>query len=292
MLYNSKKYQIFSVFNTIVLSTLSVLCILPLIHILAVSFSGKEVASANLVNLIPIDFTLDAYKETFLNDNFLRSIGISTYRTILGTLIFLILTALTAYPLSKNPSAFKGRSIYIWFFVFTMLFTGGLIPSYILIMNLGLKNSIWALILPGAVEVWSIIMLLNFFRGIPKELEEAALIDGAGEFVTMVKIYLPLSPPALATLALFTMVTHWNSWFDGMIYNTDAKHYPLATLLQTIIVQQDFSKISMNPEDLANISQRTVKSAQIFIGSLPILMVYPFLQKYFVKGIVLGAVKE
>ncbi len=290
--YKSLGYRVFSIVNTCFLIFLSILCVLPLIHILAVSFSGKAAASANLVNLWPVDFTVDAFKETMVNKNFIRSIQVSTVRTILGTALFLFFTTLTAYPLSKDPKAFKGRSIYMWFFVFTMLFSGGLVPNYILITELGLRNSIWSLVLPGAVEVWSIIMLLNFFRGIPKELEEAALIDGASELVTMLKVYLPLSPPALATLSLFTMVGHWNSWFDGMIYLTDAKNYPLATLLQTIIVQLDFSKLNVDPKDIENISQRTVKAAQIFIGALPILLVYPFLQKYFVKGIVLGAVKE
>lgn len=285
-------YRAFNVFNTCFLLLLSILCVLPLIHVLAVSFSGKAAAAANMVDLWPVDFTVDAFKETMVNRNFLRSIQVSIVRTVIGTVLFLFFTTMTAYPLSKDSRAFKGRSVYMWFFVFTMLFSGGLVPNYILITELGLRNSIWALVLPGAVEVWSIIILLNFFRGIPKELEEAALIDGASEIVTMLKVFLPLSPPALATLSLFTMVSHWNSWFDGMIYMTDAGNYPLATLLQTIIVQLDFSKLNVDPKDIENISQRTVKAAQIFIGALPILLVYPFLQKYFVKGIVLGAVKE
>jgi len=292
MVYNTLGYRIFTVINTVFLIVLAVMCILPMLHILAVAFSSKAPANANLVNFWPIGFTWDAFNETFANRNFLRAIMVSVYRTVLGTGLFLIITTITAYPLSKENSVFKGRSLYIWFFVFTMLFGGGLVPSYILITKLGLINSIWALVLPGAVEVWSIILMLNFFRGIPKELEEAALIDGAGQFMTMLRIYIPLSLPAVATLSLFTMVGHWNAWFDGMIYNTDANKYPLATLLQTIIVQQDFSKLGLDPKDLANIAQRTVKAAQIFIGALPILLVYPFLQKYFVKGIVVGAVKE
>ena len=262
-----------------------------MVHMTAIAFSGKAPASANLVNFWPVDFTLDAFRETLLNSYFFNALTVSVIRTVLGTVFFLVFTTVTAYPLSKEPRTFKGRSVYIWFFVITMLFSGGLVPSYILILRLGLNNSIWALVLPGAVEVWSIIMLLNFYRSIPRELEEAALIDGASEIITMFKIYLPLSPPALATLSLFTMVGHWNSWFDGMIYNTDSKNYPLATLLQTIIVQQDYSKITLDPKDLANIAERTVKAAQIIIGAMPILLVYPFLQKYFVKGIVLGSVK-
>ena len=157
--------------------------------------------------------------------------------------------------------------------------------------KLKLVNSIFALVLPGAINVWSIILLINFFRGIPKELEESATMDGAGRLRVLWSIVLPLSTPVLATLSLFTMVGHWNSWFDGMIYNTDINRYPLATLLQIIVVQEDFTKITADPKHMADISNRTVKSAQMFIAALPILMVYPFLQKHFVSGIVVGAVK-
>ncbi|MCD9020855.1 carbohydrate ABC transporter permease [Cohnella silvisoli] len=292
MVYKSPSQRIFSIVNVTFLSLLSIACILPMVHILAVAFSGKAAANANLVNFWPIDFTVDAFRKTFQNRNFVSSMGISVFRTLLGTLIFLVLLMITSYPLSKEQRVFKGRSLYIWYFVITMLFSGGLIPSYILILKLGLNNTIWALVLPGAVDVFSLILMLNFFRNIPKELEEASHIDGASHFTTLFRVYLPLSLPAIATLALFTMVGHWNSWFDGMIYNTKSENYPLATLLQTIIVQQDFSKITMDPKALADISNRTVKAAQIFIGALPILLVYPFLQKYFVKGVILGAVKE
>jgi putative aldouronate transport system permease protein len=291
MSYRSMPYRIFNVLNYTFLALLSVLCVLPLIHILAVSFSGAAPASANLVKLWPIDFTLDAYKITLANKNFSMSLAVSVLRTVLGTAITMALIFMAAYPLSKEEHVFRGRTLYAWFFVFTMLFNGGLVPTYILISNLGIMNTIWALVLPNAVNVWLMILMLNFFRAIPKELEEAALIDGATHLVTMVRIYLPLSMPAIATLSLFSMVGHWNSWFDGLLYITDFEKYPLATFLQTIIVQQDLTKMSVNPAELENIAQRTVKAAQIFIGALPILLVYPFLQRYFVKGIVLGAVK-
>ncbi|WP_254450270.1 carbohydrate ABC transporter permease [Cohnella herbarum] len=292
MIDKSLGYRTFTVVNIAFLALLSLACILPMIHILAVAFSGKAAANANLVDFWPVDFTIDAFRKTFENRNFVNAMAISTIRTLLGTFIFLVLLLVTSYPLSKEQRSFKGRSLYIWYFVFTMLFSGGLVPSYMLMIKLGLNNSIWALVLPGAVDVFSLILMLNFFRAIPKELEEASLIDGANHFTTLWRVYFPLSLPAIATLALFTMVGHWNSWFDGMIYNTKAENYPLATLLQTIIVQQDFSKITMDPRALEDISNRTVKAAQIFIGALPILLVYPFLQKYFVKGVIMGAVKE
>jgi len=292
MIDKSPGYRTFTVLNTAFLALLAAACIMPMVHILAVAFSGKAAANANLVNFWPVDFTFEAFQKTFQNRNFVSALGISVYRTVLGTAIFLVLLVITSYPLSKDQRVFKGRSLYIWYFIITMLFSGGLVPSYILVLKLGLNNTIWALVLPGAVDVFSLILMLNFFRNTPKELEEAAHVDGASHFTTLVRVYLPLSLPAIATLSLFTMVGHWNSWFDGMIYNTKSEKYPLATLLQTIIVQQDFSKITMDPRSLADISNRTVKAAQIFIGALPILLVYPFLQKYFVKGVILGAVKE
>ncbi|GGD49286.1 carbohydrate ABC transporter permease [Paenibacillus nasutitermitis] len=292
MYYKSKTYKLFYSVNLLFLLTAAIACILPLIHILAVSFSAKEPANSHMVTLWPIGFNVDAYKQTLSNPNFIRSMGVSIQRVILGTGIGMLVTILTAYPLSKMNSLFRGRTAYTWFFVFTMLFNGGLIPTYIVIQKMQLMNSIWALVLPGAVSAWNMVLMLNFFKTVPKELEEAALIDGANHIKTLLFIYLPISMPALATLSLFTMVGHWNSWFDGMIYLSEAKKWPLSTLLQTIVVTEDFSKINMRPEDIRLISNETVKASQIFIGAIPILLVYPFLQKYFVKGMVLGAVKE
>ncbi|ALA52109.1 carbohydrate ABC transporter permease [Shouchella clausii] len=293
MHYRSRTYRIFSVFNIVFLLVLSAICIMPLIHILAVSFSAPAPANANLVRFWPVDFTVSAWEQTFGNQNFLRALWNGVFRTVLGTIISLVTITLAAYALSKEDREFKGRKMYMYALVFVMLFNGGLIPTYILVQNLGLINTIWALVLPGAVNVFNLILLLNFFRtGVPKSLEEAAFIDGAGHFQILFKIYLPISLPALATVGLFTMVGQWNSWFDGLIYLTDSTKYPLSTFLQTIIVQNDFSQLNVNPDEVKALSERTVRSAQIFIGALPIIIVYPFLQKYFVKGIVLGSVKE
>ncbi|SDX93222.1 carbohydrate ABC transporter permease [Paenibacillus sp. CF384] len=291
MNYTSATRQLFNTFNYLFLAVLSALCLLPLLHILAVSFSGKAPAEANLIGLWPIDFTLDAYAATINNQLFLDSLWMAVVRTMLGTTLCMALVFLCAYPLSKDKG-FKGRSAYAWFFVFTMLFSGGLVPSYIVMQKLGLMNSIWALVLPSAVNVWLIVLMLNFFRNVPHELEEASLIDGAGHFRTMVSVHLPLSMPSIATLSLFSMVFHWNEWFTGLLYLTESSKYPLATFLQTVIVQQDLTRVTRNPEALANIAQRSVKAAQICIGAFPILIVYPFMQKYFITGIVVGAVKE
>ncbi|TSB46608.1 carbohydrate ABC transporter permease [Alkalicoccobacillus porphyridii] len=293
MNHMSTSYRIFTIFNIAFLSLLGIICIIPLIHILAVSFSAPAPANANLVRFLPIDFTLSAWGQTLGNDNFLRALWNGITRTVLGTVVSLFTITLAAYALSKEDHEFKGRKFYIYFLVFIMLFNGGLIPTYILVQNLGLINTIWALVLPGAVNVFNLILMLNFFRtGVPKSLEEAALMDGAGHFRILFSIYLPISLPAIATVGLFTLVGQWNSWFDGLIYLTDASKFPLSTFLQTIIVQNDYSQMNVNADEMKAMSERTVRSAQIFIGALPIIMVYPFLQRYFVKGIVLGSVKE
>lgn len=226
------------------------------------------------------------------NSIFLHSIWISVLRTVLGTGLTLLITFLAAYPLSKETSVFRSRNVYSWLFVFSMIFNGGLVPFYMVIQKIHLMDSFWVLVLPGAVNTFLVILMLNFFRGIPKEMEEAALIDGAGHFRTLFSIFLPISMPSIATIALFSMVFHWNSWFDGLLYLSNAKDYPLATFLQTVIIQKDMSSMSMSPKEMELLSQTTVNAAQIFIGAAPILIVYPFLQKYFVKGMTLGSVKE
>ncbi|MEG0153707.1 MAG: carbohydrate ABC transporter permease, partial [Cellulosilyticaceae bacterium] len=189
----------------------------------------------------------------------------------------------------------KARTNYVCFFSFTMFFSGGLIPTYMVIKELHLLDTIWALVLPGAVSVWNVVLLLNFFRQIPKELEEAALIDGAGQFTILVKVFLPIAVPSLATILLFTMVGQWNSWFDGVMYLNTTSKYPLQTYLSTIVLDQNMTNLnSMSPEQLKRMSEigsLNLKSAQIFLGALPILCVYPFLQKFFVKGIIVGSVK-
>jgi putative aldouronate transport system permease protein len=290
MYHKTLPFRIFSVFNYVLLGTISIVCLLPLYHLLMVSLSSTAPANAGLVTFWPVGFTFEAYTKTFDNINFLTSLWVSVKRTILGTMLALIVNAIAAYALSKDTRVFRARNFYLWYFVVTMLFTGGLIPSYILILKLGLMNKLFALILPGLVAVYNIILLLNFFRSVPKELEEAAFIDGAGHLRSFFSIYLPISLPAIATIALFTMVGHWNAYFDGLIYMKGSENLPLASFMQTVIVGGDMT--SFDPSVIANKSQRTIRASQIFIGALPILIVYPFLQRFFVKGIVIGAVKE
>lgn len=290
MYHKTLPYRIFSVFNYALLGAVSILCLLPMYHLLMVSLSSTAPANAGLVSFWPIGFTLEAYARTFDNVNFLTSLWVSVKRTVLGTGLALVVNAIAAYALSKDARVFRGRNVYLWYFVVTMLFSGGLIPGYILILKLGLMNKLMALILPGLVAVYNIILMLNFFRTVPRELEEAAFMDGAGHLRTFFSVYLPISLPSIATIALFTMVGHWNAYFDGLIYMKGAENLPLASFMQTVIVQGNMT--SFDPDMIANMSQRTIRASQIFIGALPILLVYPFLQRFFVKGIVIGAVKE
>lgn len=284
--------KVFLLTNNISLILITVICLLPFLHIIAVSFSSKLAATAGEVGIIPVDFTFEAYGFVMKKSAFIVALGVSLKRVILGTSIYMLLTILTAYPLSKEVSKFRARTIYAWIFVFTMLFSGGLIPTYIIMVYTGLIDTIWALVIPTSAIVWNIILLLNFFRNIPKELEEAAFLDGAGHMAVLFKVFIPVSLPALATILLFIIVYHWNSWFDGLIYMNFPRNYPLQTYLQTVIV--GFNPTNVSPDDLKrlqNISAKAVKAAQIFLGTLPILAVYPFLQRYFVTGIVLGSVK-
>ncbi|MBP1990755.1 carbohydrate ABC transporter permease [Paenibacillus eucommiae] len=292
MVDRSKARFVFQIANYVFLTILSFLCLFPMIHVIAISLSSSSAAGAGLVTLWPVEFTLKSYKFILSKPEFMRSIWISIERVFLGTLLNMLFTLIIAYPLSKDKKDLKFRMGYAWFFVFTMLFGGGLIPTFMVIKYTGLLDSIWALVIPGAVPVFNVILLLNFFRGLPKELEESAFIDGAGYWSVLWKIYLPLSLPALATVGLFTIVGHWNAWFDGYIYMNSPDKQPLATYLQSVLKGVDLLKVTgQDVKTLAEVSDRTAKAAQIFVGALPVLMIYPFLQKYFVKGLVLGSVK-
>jgi len=285
--------KLFLGFDYSFMIVLALLCMFPLIHVLAVSFSSNSAASGGLVSLWPVGFNLKSYEFVLQKEEFLRSVGVSVQRVVLGSLIQMLLIVITAYPLSMEVTRFRLRTAYAWYFLITILFGGGLIPTYMVIKDMGMLDTIWALLIPSAVPVFSVVLLLNFYRGLPKELEEAAFIDGANHLRTLFSIILPLSLPAIATLLLFSMVGHWNAWFDGLLYMNRPENYPLQSYLQTLIINNDFKATTAEElQMLKSISNRSVKAAQIFLGALPILLVYPFLQKYFMKGIVLGSVKE
>lgn len=289
-----KRFSAFDVFLTIFLGVVCVTCVLPFVHLLAVSFSSSSAVAAGRVAFLPVEFTTASYEYVITGGRFLRAMGISIVRVFWGTLLNLILMVLTAYPLSKNE--LLGRKFFVVFFVITMLIGGGMIPTYLLVSGLGLKDTIWALILPGALPVYNMIILMNFIRGLPHEIEEAAWIDGANSFQTLAMVVFPLLGPSLATVGLFSMVNHWNDWFSGMIYMSEPLNYPLQTYLQTLLV--DFEQLLQSSSSsgdiqalLSKMSARTGRAAQLFLGALPIMLVYPFLQKYFAKGLTIGSVK-
>lgn len=295
-LYMTRGRKIFNVFNIILLTLISMTCVLPFVHLLAVSFSEGSAVAAGKVSFIPVGFNTESYRFALLGGRFMQGLFISLERVVLGTLINLTMMVITAYPLSKTKQKVAGRNIYMVFFVITMLIGGGLIPSYLVISALGLKDTMWALVLPGALPVSNMIVLMNFMRELPDEIEEAAAIDGASPIQILTRVLLPVLKPALATVGLFSIVGHWNDWFSGMIYMNNPANYPLQTYLQSLL--QNFEQMmgkDRNAADIkdimAVINARTGRSAQLFLGALPVMLIYPFLQKYFTKGLVMGSVK-
>lgn len=267
-------------------------CLFPLLNTLAISFSNNSAVNANQVGILPVGFTLSSYKKLLEDNQFWRSAWISVLRVVLGTGLNMLMMILLAYPLSKSKNRFASRDIYMKLVIFVMLFNGGLIPGYIIVSKLHLLNTIWALVLPGAVPVFNVILLMNFMKGLPEALEEAAVIDGASEWTILTRVVLPISKPGLATVALFCIVNHWNDYFQGLIYMRTPSKYPLQTYIQQLTI--DVSQIA-DPQQLIyfmTISTRTLNAAKIVVATVPLLVIYPFLQRYFVTGIVIGAVKE
>lgn len=291
----SQGQKAYAVFNYIFLTLMALLCLLPMINIIALSFSARNYVNAGTVTFWPQGFTLRSYQYMVEDSGIFTAAGVTLKRVALGLVINMSLTVLVAYPLSKEKFQFSARGFYVGFFLITMVFSGGLIPTYLVIKELHMLDTIWALIIPNAVTMYYVLLMMNFFRGIPHEIEEAATVDGAGWLTTLIRIYLPLSLPSLATITLFIIVGHWNEWFDGMIYNNKSFHYPLMTFLQYQVI--NFKTTDLRPEQLmadpslAELNGRAIKSAAIVMCTLPILAFYPFLQRFFISGIVVGSVK-
>lgn len=289
--------KVFLILNYVFLALSGILCILPFINLLAISFSSATPVSMGEVSFWPKEFTLKSYEFIMQNTTFFKSFFVSIARVALGVTVNLLLIVLTAYPLSKSKNQFRARNIYSWFFVITILFNAGMIPTFLIVRYTGLKNTIWSMILPGALPVFSMLVVMNFLRGLPKELEEAAYLDGASHIQTLFHVILPLLKPALATVALFSIVSHWNSWFDGMLYMSRPEQQPLMTYLRTIIVNPSLflsnstSVSSALSEASQYINTRTIRAAQLIIAAFPMLVVYPFIQKHFTTGLVMGSVK-
>ena len=286
---------VFEAVNATFLTLVCVLCVLPFVNLLAVSFSGTAAVQAGRVTFWPIDFTTASYEFALSGGKFLRSLGVSALRVLVGVSVNLILMVLTAYPLSKTKKEVPGRNWIMGYFVLTMLISGGMIPLYLVVSKLGLKDTIWSLVLPTALPVYNTVILMNFMRGLPSEIEEAARIDGASPIVILTRVLLPLLKPALATVGLFCIVSHWNDWFSGSIYMSKPELYPLQTYLQTLL--QSFEQLlrEANSHDIRNLiammNARTGRVAQLFLGAIPVMLIYPFLQKYFTTGLVMGSVK-
>lgn len=283
--------KLFNVINILLMLVLGLSTLFPFIYILATSLSPIEQVLRGGVILWPERFTWDAYKLILSNDNFLRSVYVTTLVTVIGTFTNLALTAFMAYPLSKK--GLNGRRTIMLMVVFSMLFSGGMIPTYIVVKETGLLNSIWSLILPGAISAFNLIILKNFFQNIPDELEEAARIDGCRNFGVLFRIVLPLSMPALATFTLFYAVGNWNQFFNAVLYITKPSLWTVQVFLRQMIFQgstQDvLSQAGLASE--AQIVPTTIQMAAIIVATVPILIVYPFLQKHFAKGVLLGSVK-
>jgi putative aldouronate transport system permease protein len=284
--------KLFNGFNVFLLILITLLCIYPVWYMLVVSFSDKSAVAAGQVFLWPKDFTVAAYRLILDDIQFFKSFGISVARVILGTITTFVVVVLMAYPLSKTSKEFKPRNIIMWILIFVMLFNGGLVPWYMTMKALGLTNNIWGLVLGGGLPVFNVILVMNFFRNLPKELEESAIMDGAGPWRILLNIFLPLSKPVLATILVFTIVYHWNEFFQAMVLMTKNDQYPLQTYIRSLTVVTDLSNMDAESAKLlTSTSNQTLNAAKIFISMLPLLVIYPFFQKYFVKGITLGSVK-
>ena len=290
-----KKIGVADVILTAVCIISAVLCLLPMLNTFAISLSSSVQAASGRVTFFPRSFTLSAYEYLLGESQFYTAFLISVERVVLGTSVNVLMMILAAFPLSHSKKTFRPRNGFMWFLVFTMMFGGGLIPTYMVVSSVGLIDKIWALILPGAVPVWNCILLMNFFRSLPGELEEASFIDGAMPVQVLYRVYLPLSLPALSTVTLFSIVGHWNEFFSGMIYLNSQDNYPLATYINALVNQAKNIMNITDPQELQKTLERsdtTLNSAKIFVSLIPILIIYPFMQKYFVTGLVMGSVKE
>ena len=289
----------------IVLAVLAITCLLPFLNLLATSLSSLSAIQAGKVGLWPVGFQLDNYAYSLADPRLLNSLRISIMRVVFGVLLTLAVTSITAYPLSHDHIYLPGRDLFKGIMLFFSLFSGGLIPTFMAYKSLGLLDNFAVLVVPVAFSIFSTIILINFFRGLPREMSESALLDGANEFDVLRWIYIPLSKPALATLALFSAVHHWNSWFDGIVYMRHSENWPLQSLIYVRVITRQLqwesasgrgaSGGSGSAELLRLFEDATpegLAAAMIAFAAIPIILVYPFVQRYFVTGLTLGSLKE
>lgn len=287
--------KLFDYFNYTLLSLIGASIVLPLLNILALSFNGGKDAARGGVYFWPRVFTFANYQEVFLSADILRAYQITIMRTVLGTALSVFLTAMAAYVLKKKT--LPGRNFFTMMIFFTMLFNGGIIPYYMLLKNIHLLNTFWVYILPGLYSAWNIIVMRTFFETISTSLEESAKLDGCNDFKIFIKIILPLSKPVIAVIALFNGVGHWNDWFSGAFFVRDKSLYPVQTVLKEMLTTQlklkELVTSSYHSAELASrlVTGESLKMATIVVATLPIICVYPFIQKYFAEGVMIGAVK-
>ncbi len=289
--------RVFEIVNYVFLTIASALFLIPVLSVLSTSLiSRAEYARRGAFILVPQAISLEAYKLLLAQGSIIYSAYLVTFfRTFVGTFLNLVFTASLAYVLARKQ--LPGRTFLTLIVFFTMLFSGGLIPTFVLVGSLGLLNSVWSLILPGLINPWYLLIMRNFFMGIPQELEEAATVDGANPLTIFWQIVLPLSLPSVATIGLFYAVWHWNSWFDAAIYIKDQDKMPIQVILRSLLDQSQVFQTQIQDPALANADPLVVPpgpvldAAMIIISTVPILIVYPFIQKYFVKGALIGSVK-
>lgn len=287
--FNTPAGEVFDIFNTVILGIFGFLTFVPFLYIVMGSFATELELTTRNFFLIPRTFTLDAYRYIFATGNLVRSIINTVGVTVVGTIVQLFCTFTMAYPLSRGY--LKGRGVIVKLIVFSMIFSGGMIPTFLVVRSLGLLDSYWALILPVAINPFNLLIIKNSFQEFPNELIEAAKIDGCSEITTFIKIVLPLSMPIIATFTLFYAVAIWNDFFNAFLYINDSSKWTLQIILRQVVLMSDISSTGEAVEMLSHIPKEGVKLATIAIATLPILCFYPFLQKHFSKGIMMGAVK-
>ncbi|MDO4297691.1 MAG: carbohydrate ABC transporter permease [Lachnospiraceae bacterium] len=284
----SKGYRTFQIINTIIMILIVFATLYPFVYLVAQSFSSDKAVAAGKVTFFPVDFTLATYKYLLRDNKFFMYYANTILYSVVGTLISVVGTALLAYPLSKTE--LRLNKFFTPFVVFTMYFTGGLIPNYILITQwLHLGDTIWAVVLPGAISTFNLLLMKSFFAGLPKELEEAASIDGMGVYGIFVKIIIPLSKPIIATMTLFYLVGMWNEWFGPFLYLNQDSMKPISLWVRQLV--EGANSVDAGSTAEASSVQATLKSATMVLTSAPIICVYPFVQRYFVQGMTMGAVK-
>lgn len=283
--------SVFNVFNYSFIALLTFTCMFPFLNQFATAFSGEFAITSGQVFLWPVDFQLDAFKHVVYDSVIFRSLLVTIFLATFGTFLNLCMTVITAYPLSRRD--LKGRQYVITFILITMLFSGGLIPGFLLVKSLGMVNTLWALIIPGLANAFYVFIMMTFFRNLPEEVRESAAMDGCGNIRYILTFVLPLSKAALATVGLFYAVHHWNTYMAPLIFIDNQDLWPLQVKLRNILLlsQMDTSLETLQEVYQMNVNQESIKAATIVYSTLPILLVYPWLQKYFVKGVMIGSVK-